>query len=123
MNKIIILLIASFSIATNSYAQNISKSDWITYVQKALPGVICQSDQYFRQCFNVSDNNCLQVARKASLDCLSNEAPNIPKILDFIVGEQWGNIIETCVGGEYEERFSDKKSKAPQCSNSSYWIK
>lgn len=85
--------------------------------------MLCQSDQYVRQCFNVSGNNCLQVARKASLDCLNNETPNLPKILDFVTGEQWGNVIRTCVDGKYEERFSDKKSKAPQCGNRSYWIK
>jgi hypothetical protein len=123
MKNILISIIVVLSLATIISAQEISKSDWIKYMQNALPGIFCQQDQYFRQCFNTTGSDCLQIMREASIECLNKEQKNLPATLTSQTGEQWGNIIGTCVGAKYEQKLQNKKSKAPNCYNPSHWMK
>lgn len=73
---IISLLIAIESMPIN--ANEVLKDDWINGVTTVLPVALCKSDQLFRQCFSVTQEECEEVALSSTRVCIKNNREKIP---------------------------------------------
>lgn len=123
MMKYVLLFLSVFILAANTHAQEISKSDWLKYMTSAVPSAFCQEEQYFRQCFDIPGSTCIDTTRMAMKTCINLEKKNLPSSLDKVTGEQWGNIIGTCAGNEFEKIQINNKLKNQKCYNPANWMK
>lgn len=123
MIKYILAFFSIFILAANADSKEISKSDWLKYMASTVPSAFCQEGQYFRQCFEIPGSTCLDTARKAIKICIDKEKQNLPESLDQVTGEQWGNIIGTCAGSEFEKIQINSKFKNQKCYNPTNWMK
>jgi len=105
-----------------SHAVEVSKNAWISSMTTALPTALCNSSQYFRQCFSVTAQECEETAASATRVCLNKYISEIPEI--FIQpkdGTRWGSIIGSCAGEAYEVSLIYKRIKSQKCDNPAYW--
>ena len=113
---IISLLIAIESMPIN--ANEVLKDDWINGVTTALPAALCKSDQLFRQCFSVTQEECEEVALSSTRVCIKNNREKIPPRLNQPEdGRYWGQIIGSCVGSAYVIALKNKKINNDKCNN------
>ena len=81
-------------ISASANSQEVSKEAWISSMSTVLPTVFCQSGQYFRQCFDVSQGECEETAMSATRVCLQKYKDKIPDTLTQPKdGSYWGTII------------------------------
>jgi hypothetical protein len=106
-----------FAIATE-----VSKAEWVESMKISLPAAFCQSSQYFRQCFDVSAQECEEVASSATRLCLNKHINDIPQTLvQPRDGSRWGAIVGGCVGQTYEALLITKRTASPKCDNPANW--
>jgi len=121
MNVLRVLFVTSVLIVismTPGIANEISKDDWINGMTTALPVALCKSDQFFRQCFSVTQEECEEVALSATRVCIENNRERIPsRINQPEDGRYWGQIIGGCVGPAYVIALKDKKINNEKCNN------
>ncbi len=118
------ILFVIFVLLTSASAnpEEVSKDVWIDRMSTALPTAFCQRDQYFRQCFDVSQTECEETAMSASRVCLQKYKDQIPDI--FIQpkdGTYWGRIIGSCAGEAYEMTLLKKRISNKRCNDPNNW--
>ena len=114
------LLFAAFSNPANS--AEISKQDWLSGMRTALPKHFCKENTYFRQCFEVSKSECLDVAREKTIRCLDEVKEQIPDILQQPRdGSKWGYVVGGCAGRDYEIKLKSVRISSARCNNIENW--
>lgn len=117
----LIALIALLS-PLSSNAAEVSKSDWYNGMSTALPTAFCNSNQYFRQCFSVSAQECEETAASATRICLNKNDKDIPGVLvQPKDGRYWGTVIGKCAGETYEITLAKKRINNAKCNDVSNW--
>ncbi len=112
------ILIASTSIMANE----VSKDDWINGMSTALPAYFCKADQYFRQCFKVTQIECEKTALSTTRICLAQNKDKIPtRLRQPEDGTQWGTVIGSCAGSAYEIALQKKRISNSKCNNPNNW--
>lgn len=115
---IIALVLNSASIK----AEDVSKASWIDFMKTGLPTYQCQTDKYFRQCFDVSAEKCEEVMASATRTCLSKDEANIPDVLSQPRdGTRWGTKIGACAGTAYEVTLAKERISNAKCNNMQNW--
>jgi hypothetical protein len=115
----LLLLIASTSTST---ANEVSKDDWINSMSTELPAYFCYADQYFRQCFNVTQAECEETALSTIRICLAQNKDKIPaRLRQPIDGTKWGAIIGNCAGSAYEITLQKKRLNNSECNDPNNW--
>ena len=115
---IIFLLLTSAS----ANPEEVSKDVWIDSMSTVLPTAFCQPDQYFRQCFDISQTECEETAISATRICLQKYKDKIPNILiQPKDGAYWGRIIGSCAGEAYEMAFLKKRISNKRCNDPNNW--
>jgi len=105
-------------IASTSMANEVSRSDWINAMSTVLPVYFCKADQYFRQCFNVTQIECEETALSATRVCLAQNKDKVPAQLQQPNdGAQWGNVIGSCAGSVFEITLKNKRISNSKCDN------
>jgi hypothetical protein len=116
--SILFVLIASSAIRANE----VSKDDWISGMSTALPAYFCKADQYFRQCFKVTQTECEETALSSTRICLAQNKDKIPaRLKQPEDGAQWGNEIGSCAGSTYEITLQKKRISNVKCNNPDNW--
>ena len=116
------LFVLFLSIQAN--AVEVSKSEWMDKMTTGLPAYFCQSDQYFRQCFEVSAEQCEESMSSATRLCLQKYDDEIPDVLvQPSAGTSWGSIVGRCVGETYEVVNTQKRRSDAICLDPSHWMK
>ncbi len=123
MLKLVVPFLTIFILATNTYAQEVSKSDWITYMKGAIPTAFCQEDGYIMQCFGISRGECISASGKAMDSCIFLADENLPDILNAAAGQKWGTTLGNCTDNILEQQYAKKKSKDKKCYNPKNWLK
>ena len=114
----LLLLIGS----TSAMANEISKDDWINGMSTALPAYLCKAEQYFRQCFNVTQTECEETTLSTTRICLAKNKEKIPnRLRQPEEGTHWGNIIGTCAGSAYAIALQNKRINNSKCNNPNNW--
>lgn len=119
--KSMLLIALLFPLLTS--AKDVTKSDWIKAMSTALPTALCNSKQYFRQCFKVTVQECEETAASATRICLNKYKKDIPNTLTQPKdGSHWGGIMGACAGEAYEITLIKKRISNAKCNNVKNWI-
>jgi len=117
-----LLVIFVLSISASANSAEVSKEAWMESMSTALPTLFCQSNQYFRQCFDITQAECEETAASATRICLQKYESKIP---DTLVqpedGTYWGRIIGSCAGEAYEITLRKKRISNQKCNDPSNW--
>jgi len=107
-----------FCTVTTTYAGEESKEVWIDRMSANLPTAFCQSKQFPRQCFEVTQIECEETALSATIICLEKYKEKIPNVLNHPKdGRHWGKIIGRCAGDVYAAAFSKRRISSKKCNN------
>jgi hypothetical protein len=103
--------------ATAQTQNQVTAEAWTASMIQTLPDFFCQSDQYFMQCFEVSQEECRSATKQQAERCLSELADQIPALLTMPEdGRKWGTDVGRCAGIGYDQQLAEQKSSAPRCN-------
>jgi hypothetical protein len=116
------LFILAFVLPLAGQAQEVPRDKWLEVMTVTIPTYFCQPEQYFRQCFDVSAEECEQVALSGTRTCISKLQQQIPEMLQHPADSKaWGTRLGTCAGVAYEGTLADKHKSDPKCQNAMNW--
>ncbi|MEJ2097974.1 MAG: hypothetical protein P8Y38_12795 [Deltaproteobacteria bacterium] len=122
MIKFVLMTAVLVCLAVNAGAAEVEKEVWIDAMSTALPTAFCQSEQFFRQCFDVTQIECEQTAASATRICLEKYKDQIPAVLNQPKdGSHWGRIIGKCAGEAYGIALQKKFKNNLKCKDPSNW--
>lgn len=105
-------------------AQEVSRARWMEGMTTALPKYLCGQNEYFRQCFKVTAQQCQQAAVSATRTCLKKNEGKIPAVLrSRDEGGKWGEVVGECTGNTYETALAAKRINSARCNNVNNWVK
>lgn len=117
-----LLFLLAFTPPLATLAQEVPKDKWLDAMTVTIPTYFCQPEQYFRQCFDVTAEECEQVAKSGARNCISKMEHQIPDPLAHPVDSRaWGNRLGTCAGVAYEATLADKHKSDPKCQDARNW--
>ncbi len=107
-------------------AADVPKKEWLDSMQSLLPTLFCKKSSFFRQCFMLGEDKCLEDALRAAKVCLLKFEGDIPAILQQPQdGAKWGEQVSRCAGGTLELSLTaenkKKKKAAKKCNDSTKW--
>ena len=118
----ILLVIFVLLVSIPAHSVEVSKEAWIDSMSSALPTAFCQSGQYFRQCFDVSQTECEETAASAARVCLQKYKDNIPgTLIQPKDGNYWGTVIGRCAGEAYAITLQKKRISNQKCNDPNSW--
>jgi hypothetical protein len=102
-----------------------SKQQFIERFEPATVATFCEPEQYFRQCFEVTEAECLEVAKRTIRACIERYEPTMPEQFDSQSGEQVGRAVGACAGQDYEATFMqrNKRINSARCNDPAVWAK
>ena len=104
------------------HAVEVTKDSWVESMTTAIPTYFCQTEQYFRQCFDVSAVKCEEVAVSSTRICIAKTIDQIPNTLHQPKdGTKWGTVVGTCVGQSYEISLIKSKIRNSKCNDANNW--
>lgn len=110
------------TVSIPAMANEVSREDWMNGMATALPAYFCKSDQYFRQCFNVTQIECEEMALSTTRICLAQNKNKLPaKLAMPDDGRQWGTVIGRCAGSAYGVSLHKKAVNSSKCNNADNW--
>jgi hypothetical protein len=113
-----LMLITSTSIMANE----VTMDDWIKGMTTALPDHFCKAEQYFRQCFTVTQSECEKVALSTTKECLAKNKDKIPaRLRQPEDGTRWGSVVGACAGEAYEIALQKKLINSSRCKDPNNW--
>jgi hypothetical protein len=125
MNSIrwnILVMIFVLLTSASAHPQEVTKDVWIESMSTALPTAFCQRDQYFRQCFDISQTECEETAMSATRVCLQKYKDKIPNILiQPKDGTYWGGIVGGCAGEAFQATLLKKRISSKRCNDPNSW--
>lgn len=97
----------------------VAKSVWLEAMKTLIPNSFCAEKQYFRTCFKVTEDQCIQESARATKVCISTLADQMPAELHQPDdGKAWGTKLGQCVGQAYEISLMKSKIDSPECKES-----
>ncbi len=123
MRKASIVVVLALALALSARANTVvSRDDWVAAMRTGLPVALCKSGSYFRACFEVSAEQCEQIALSATRTCLADLSPKIPETLvQPVDGTKWGKKVGACAGNAYEAALAEKHLGTAVCRDASAW--
>ena len=101
-------------LSTSAFALEQSRNDFSTFTTRYLSQSMCQEDNYFRQCYLVTEEICLEAAKQAVHDCIDIQADKMGKVIKADDVQYWQQITGRCAGGIYDKKmhgyFKDEAS-------------
>ncbi len=111
-----------FAVSMNSHANEVSKEAWLEGMSTALPAAFCNSSMYFRQCFEISQEECEDMAASTTRICLKKYQDQLPKVLvQPQDGTRWGQAVGACAGEAFEVALIKKRINSDRCNNVDNW--
>lgn len=102
---------------------------WIAVMKEGLPEALCKDSMYFRQCFQVTQEECLTQSKNSFDKCLPNFKNDILKNFGSrgdaslsADGAEWGAKIGECTGVDYETTLISKRINSDKCKDPKNWI-
>lgn len=102
---------------------------WIAAMKENLPEALCKDSMYFRQCFQVTQEECLTQSKNSFDKCLPNFKNDVLKNFGAkgdanlsADGAAWGAKIGECTGVDYETSLLSKRINSDKCNDPKNWI-
>ena len=92
-----------------------SKQAWVKHIKNNLPPILCMPNQYFVQCFNTTQQQCVVLTKEIVHACAEKASNNIPEKVDKTEGEKWGQIVASCTYEVHEKLMISNKKDLPAC--------
>ena len=109
-------------VSTDVAATEVAKDYWVGAMKTALPATFCKADQFFRQCFDVTVDECEKTVTLATRLCLHKYINQIPDtLIQPKDGAKWANIIGQCVGESSKESLVTKYRDSHRCRDIDHW--
>jgi hypothetical protein len=124
MKTTALLFILLFSTSQTAHAADtvVDKFAWLEAMKTRLPNAFCGESQYFRKCFNVTEDQCIEVSLRATAICMQSIADQMPAELHQPVdGTNWGSKLGKCAGEGYEASLAKSKIDSADCKDMSHW--
>lgn len=118
--QFLIALLTILVVHSSAHAQlRVNAEDWMVGMMETLPNHFCQDDQYFMQCFDVTESECQSVSTRQAQRCLDKFADQLPAQLTMPDdGRQWGVDVGRCAGVGYDLQLAERKLAGPRCNAS-----
>jgi hypothetical protein len=118
----LILVISSVSLHAKEKEVIIDKKLFVDSMKTALPNAFCNEAQYFRKCYNITEDECIKEAMRATKVCLISMEGKMPaKFRQPKDGSEWGSKIGACSGTNYETSLRSKKISSKECNDPAKW--
>ena len=106
----------------SAIADEVSKEVWVDAMKSELPTVFCHSMHFFRQCFDINEDQCIETASLSTRICLHKYITQIPDVLKQPNdGARWGNIVGQCAGENFHATMSRKYKDTKECKDINHW--
>ena len=109
-----VTILFSFSLA---HAGDLTQEQWIDYMTVNLPKVYCKSDQNYRVCYDVTQEECADTVSSTAQDCTDKKTDELPFVFTFKESRHWGSIIEKCIEAVYDETFAEQRIDGENCGD------
>ena len=96
-------------------AGDLTQEQWIDYMTKNLPIVFCNPNQYYRECFEFTQEECRENITFAIENCIDKNLDQMPEMFTIKSSRKWGSILEKCVDEEYVNTYSDQRIDNEYC--------
>lgn len=85
----------------------------------------CKPGMYFQSCFQVTADECRQLAADMMRRCLDKHPDHVPADVNARTGEVAGQKLGTCAGTDFEVtlRKQGKFTDTPRCNDVDYWMR
>lgn len=84
----------------------VTKSAWLEAMKTAIPNAFCSGkglSRYFRECFKVTEDQCIEEALRAVKVCILSMTDQMPDELHSPDdGRTWGRKLGACAGTGFE---------------------
>lgn len=120
--RIVWAFLALALLSMPTHAQQVAKEAWLESMEIIIPTFFCKEDQYFRQCFEVSVQECEEVAASSARVCIGRLGSEVPAVLQLPQdGNLWGTRLGSCAGTAYEGVLAEKRISTPKCNDPGQW--
>lgn len=118
----VMMIAAGVHAKTKTVVKSMTKEKFFEAFETAFPRELCKETQFFRQCFQVSEEECFKESLRTTKVCIFSLEKEVPSI--FTTAEearQWGSKLGSCSGRNYEISLLSKKKKTADCNDISKW--
>lgn len=95
-------------------------ASWTTLVADGF----CRDGMYFRECFRVTQSECIDLSTRSAQNCISAHLASIPDPIAAGQAEGIGRTLGECAGTSYEQALAvqGKRKSDPLCNDPSHWV-
>ena len=111
---IFVLIVFPFS---QAQARDLTQEQWIEFMTKNLPTVFCDPSQYYRECFEVTQEECKDMVTLFIGNCIDKNIMAMPETFDLKESRTWGSILEKCVDEIYVNTYTNLRIDNEYCSS------
>lgn len=111
------------TLSSFSNAFEVGRDTWTNAMSTALPNAFCQPQQFFRQCFDISEAQCVETATKVTRQCLQQFSAQFPQVFKQPDdGTYWGTKVGECAGEAYQTTLSKEFKNTAKCNDVNQWM-
>lgn len=104
---------------------DVPKERWMDQMVTVLPTILCRPEGFFRSCYPLSEEQCLDIGVRSSKACLLKLESQFPTAFQQPnEGEKWGKMVGSCTGETMEAALpaeSKKKFDKKECLDPTAW--
>ncbi len=88
-----------------------------------LPGHTCREGQYFRECFDVTGEQCNDTMTSLFDACLERYRDRLSDTIKLLgEGSRWGQVLGSCAGSQYDMERRSERIHSPRRNNPNEWM-
>ena len=97
---------------------------WYKNIEYGLPRDLCQPQEYFMACYQVSQKQCRSTLKREINTCWGRKSVNwrMRRVRPRLEGVSMAYEIGACAGTSYEKRLKKKFKKIAACQGSAKWM-
>lgn len=105
-------------------AQVETVTKWMEGMKSVLPSLFCKDGSYFRECFQISAQECETEAIRVTRVCIESKRDELIKNFKPTEadGKKWGEKVGECAGAAFEISYKEKRKNNPKCDDPSQWM-
>jgi hypothetical protein len=119
---IVIWLVASSA----CQIKKLSKREFLDKMEDGLPAAFCKPDQFFRQCADIDERGCIDLARSSLRGCFAQLTATMPDVIETPEdAKRVGRQIGECAGEAFDRAIEarGKRLHTGNCDNPQAWVK